>query len=67
MVTSHEELRRLKTDLFDGTLWTDGDIKDLKNKIEHGRSLERIAEFLCRSGSANEVRRMAAELRLGLE
>ena len=49
MVTSHEELRRLKTDLFDGTPW------------------KRIAEFLCRSGSANEVRRMAAELRLGLE
>jgi hypothetical protein len=64
---THEELRRcLKTDLFDGTPWTDGDIKDLKNEIEHGRSLETIAEFLCRSGSVNEVQRKAVELGLEL-
>ena len=47
----------LKTNLLDGTPWTDGDIKDVKNEIEHGRSLE---------SSPNEMRRKAAELGLGM-
>jgi hypothetical protein len=62
---TNEKLRRLlKTDLYDGAPWTDGDIDDLKMAIERGRSIDEIAEFLCRSGSAGEVRRKAAELGL---
>ena len=61
----NEDLRRLlKTDLYDGAPWTDGDIKDLRLEIEHGRSLDNVAQFLCRSGSTTEVRRKAAELGL---
>jgi len=61
----NEELRRLlKTDLYDDAPWTDGDIKDLRLEIEHGHSLETVAQFLCRSGSATEVQRKAAELGL---
>lgn len=68
MTTTHEDLRRLlKTDLYDGAPWTDGDIKDLTAEIKLGRSLEKTAEFLCRSGSASEVRRKAAELGLTVE
>ena len=40
------------------------DIEDLKLSIEHGRSIEEAAEFLCRSGSIEDVRRKAEELRL---
>jgi hypothetical protein len=61
------ELRRLlKTDLYDGAPWTDGDIRDLKAGLERGRSVEDMAGFLCRSGSAGEVRRKAAELGLSV-
>jgi hypothetical protein len=62
-----QELRRLlKTDLYDGAPWSDGDIEDLKAGIERGRSVEDIASLLCRSGSADEIRRKAAELGLEL-
>lgn len=63
----NEDLKRLlKTDLYDGAPWTDGDISDLRGELERGRSLEKIAEFLCRSGSAGEVRGKAAELGLNV-
>jgi hypothetical protein len=62
---ANEQLRRfLKTDLYDGAPWTDIDVHDLKAEIERGRSIEKVAEFLCRSGSTGEVRRKAAELGL---
>jgi hypothetical protein len=64
---ANEELRRaLKTDLYDDAPWTEIDLGDLRAEIERGRSIEKVAEFLCRSGSAREVRRKAAELGLSV-
>ena len=40
------------------------DIADLKAAIESGRSIEEAAEFLCRSGSVDEVARKCEELGL---
>jgi len=60
----HDLRRLLKTDLYDGAPWTEGDIIDLKAAVERGRRLEDIAELLCRSGSASEVRSKADELGL---
>ncbi len=51
-------------DINDGAEWTAGDLEDLKGAIEHGRSIEDAAEFLCRSGSVDEVAKKAAELGL---
>lgn len=63
-----EELRSLlKTDLYDGAPWTEGDLNDLKAGIARGRSVEEMAGLLCRSGSTGEVRRKAAELGLSVE
>jgi hypothetical protein len=39
-------------------------IDDLRASIEHCRSIEEAAEFLCRSGSVNDVKRKAKELGL---
>lgn len=62
---ANEELKRfLKTDLYDGAPWSDIDVDDLRAEIGRGRSIEKVAEFLCRSGSARDVRRKAAELGL---
>jgi hypothetical protein len=41
------------------------DLWDLKNSLAHGRSIDEVATFLCRSGTVDEVRRKAEEL--GLE
>lgn len=38
--------------------------KTLKSEIEHGRSIEEAAEFLCRAGSVDDVARKCAELGL---
>jgi hypothetical protein len=51
-------------DLYDHAPWTPMDIEDLKSSIEHGLSIEEAAEFLCRSGSIEDVRRKVEELRL---
>jgi hypothetical protein len=40
------------------------DIEDLKAAIEHSRSIDEIAEFLCRSESIDDVRSKCAELGL---
>ena len=40
------------TDIYDAAEWTEMDLEDLKAAIEHSRSIEEIAEFLCRSESA---------------
>ena len=52
------------TDIYDGTDWTEMDLDDLKAEIAHGRSIQEAAEFLCRSGSVEEVARKCAELGL---
>jgi hypothetical protein len=51
-------------DIYDGAEWTAADIEDLKGELEHGRSIEEAAEFLCRSGSVDDVAKKAAELGL---
>jgi len=51
-------------DIYDGTDWTEMDIEDLKAAIAHGRSIEEVAEFLCRAGSPNDVARKCRELEL---
>jgi hypothetical protein len=51
-------------DIYDGADWTEMDIEDLKASIEGGASIEEAAEFLCRSGSIDDVARKARELGL---
>jgi hypothetical protein len=51
-------------DIYDGADWTEMDIEDLNAEIEHGRSIEEAAEFLCRADSVEEVARKCEELGL---
>jgi hypothetical protein len=48
------------SDIYDGIEWTEMDLD--KAAIEYSRSIEEIAEFLCRS--ADDVARKCAELGL---
>jgi hypothetical protein len=50
------------SDIYDGTEWTEMDLEDLKTAIEHSRSIEEIAELLCRS--SDDVALKCAELGL---
>ena len=50
------------TDIYDGAPWTEMDIEDLKGEIQHGRSIEDAAEFLCRADSIDDVARKAKGL-----
>jgi hypothetical protein len=49
-------------DIHDGDEWSEMDIFDLKNSLAHGNSLRRVADFLCRSGTLDDVRRKAEAL-----
>jgi hypothetical protein len=51
-------------DIYDDAEWTAMDIEDLRAAIEHGRSIQEAAEFLCRAGTVDEVARKAKELGL---
>jgi hypothetical protein len=51
-------------DIYDGAEWTEMDVEDLKAEIEHGRSIEEAAQFLCRAESVADVERKAKELGL---
>jgi hypothetical protein len=51
-------------DIYDGANWTEMDVDDLKAAIEGGASIEDAAEFLCRSGSIDDVACKARELGL---
>lgn len=51
-------------DIYDGADWTEMDIEDLKASLEHGTTVDEAAEFLCRSGTIDEVERKARELNL---
>jgi hypothetical protein len=46
--------------LNEGQPWSEMDLVDLKNSLAFGRSVEDIADFLCRS--EQEVREKIAEL-----
>ena len=54
----------LVMDIYDGEPWTEMDIEDLKEEIEHGCSIQEAAEFLCRADSIEDVERKARELGL---
>jgi hypothetical protein len=51
-------------DIYDGAEWTEMDLDDLKLMIESGRSIEEVAEFLCRADSLDDVVRKCKELGL---
>jgi hypothetical protein len=51
-------------DIYDGAEWTEMDIEDLKAAIEHGRSIEEAAEFLCRADRVDDVARKCEGLGL---
>jgi hypothetical protein len=51
-------------DIYDGAQWTEMLIQDLKALIGHGSSIEEAAQFLCRSGTVEEVKRKCEELGL---
>jgi hypothetical protein len=51
-------------DIYDGADWTEMDIEDLKAEIEHGRSIEEAAQFLCPADSVHDVAHKCAELGL---
>jgi hypothetical protein len=44
-------------DIYDRAEWAEMDIEDLKAAIEHGRSIEEAAEFLCRVDRVDDVAR----------
>jgi hypothetical protein len=46
--------------LNEGKPWSEMDLVDLRNALKHGRSVEDIADFLCRSEA--EVREKIAEV-----
>jgi hypothetical protein len=51
-------------DTYDGDPWTEIDVKDLTAALRSGDTIEEAAQFLCRSGTVDEVRRKAEELGL---
>jgi hypothetical protein len=51
-------------DTYDGDPWTEMDVEDLTEALKSGDTIEDAAEFLCRSGTVDEVRRKAEELGL---
>jgi hypothetical protein len=55
---------REKIDANDGKPWTEIDIEDLAAALRSGDTIEDAAEFLCRSGTIDDVRRKAEELGL---
>jgi hypothetical protein len=53
-----------KIDANDGEPWTEMCVRDLKLSLKAGNTIEEAASFLCRSGTADDVRRKADELGL---
>jgi hypothetical protein len=49
-------------DANSGEPWSEADITDLKNELDHGRTIAETASFLCRD--VYEVRAKMKELRL---
>jgi hypothetical protein len=49
-------------DANSGEQWSEADISDLKNELDHGRTVAQTASFLCRDIS--EVREKMKELGL---
>jgi hypothetical protein len=51
-------------DIYDGADWTETDIEDLISEIRSGRSVEEVAQFLCRADNVDDVARKCEELGL---
>jgi hypothetical protein len=51
-------------DIYDGEPWTEMDVEDLTAALQSGDTIEEAAQFLCRSGTVDEVRRKVEELGL---
>jgi len=51
-------------DIYDGQPWTEVDLHDLTAALQSGSTIEDVAQHLCRSGTIDDVRRKAEELRL---
>jgi hypothetical protein len=51
-------------DICDDEPWTEMDVEDLTAALQSGDTIEEAAQFLCRSGTVDEVRRKAEELGL---
>ena len=51
-------------DIYDGSPWTEMDIRDLIAALQSGSTIEDAAHHLCRSGTVDDVRRKAEELGL---
>jgi len=53
-----------KIDIYDGSPWTEMDIRHLAVALAFGSTIEEAAKHLCRSGTIDDVRRKAEELGL---
>jgi hypothetical protein len=53
-----------RRNLNDGKDWSEMDIWDLRNHVDHGASLKDTARLLCRTGTEFEVAAKATELGL---
>jgi hypothetical protein len=56
--------QQAKKDLHDGDPWSEMAVRDLRDALGQGDSIETAAEFLCRSGTVDDVRRKANEVGL---
>jgi hypothetical protein len=64
MLAEQRSLGPMKTDIFDGEPWTEMDTAHLSAALGSGDTMEKAARFLLRSGTLDDVRRKAEELRL---
>jgi hypothetical protein len=51
-------------DRNDGKEWSEADLFDLRNSLEHGETIQEAAAHLGRSGTVDQVARKAEELGL---
>ena len=51
-------------DIYDGAPWSEMALRDLRDALAHGDTIEEAAALLCRSGTVDDVRRKADELGL---
>jgi hypothetical protein len=56
-----------KVDVHDHDPWSEADVSDLKESLEHGASIEEAAQHICRAGTLLAVQRKADELGLKYE
>jgi hypothetical protein len=54
-------------DIYDGAPWSEIDIRDLADVIGSGGSVRDAAEFLCRSGTEDDVAGKCEELGLRVQ